>query len=60
MGRAMDVDTLTIVLLAVVIALLAGALAWYGPRRRHWQTHPGDKDRRRRDDERPPEEGERR
>lgn len=59
MGRAMDVDILTIVLLTVIIALLAGALAWYGPRRRHWQTHPGDKDRRQeRDDQGTPDEGE--
>lgn len=33
-------DVLSIVLLTLVVALLAGALAWYGPRRRHWQTHP--------------------
>jgi hypothetical protein len=38
------VDTITIVVLAVVIALLTGALAWYGPRRRHWQTHTPDKE----------------
>lgn len=39
-------DALTIVLLTVAIALLAGALAWYGPRRRHWQTRPGGDERR--------------
>lgn len=36
----MAMDTFSIVLLTVAIALLAGALAWYGPRRRHWRTHP--------------------
>lgn len=40
-------DALTIVLLTVAVALLAGGLAWYGPRRRHWQTHPSDGDRQR-------------
>lgn len=59
MGRAIAVDSLTIVLLTVVIALLAGALAWYGPRRRHWQNHPGDKDRQRSGNQHSPDEGER-
>lgn len=52
-------DTLTIVLLTVAIALLAGAIAWYGPRRRHWQTHPRDRSRRQNGHDRSPDEGER-
>lgn len=51
-------DTLTIVLLTVAVALLAGALAWYGPRRRHWQTHPGDREHRS-GNQHSPDEGER-
>jgi hypothetical protein len=35
-------EPVVIIVLVVVIGLLAGVLAWFGPRMRHWRVHRAD------------------
>lgn len=38
-------EPIVIIVLVIVIGLLAGLIAWFGPRQRHWRVHDEEDDR---------------